>query len=70
MSNKLKTVPLETMLNKHIGNLGSETREAFENKLRIDLLEQAINHAGQELKMTQKQLGDHVGVQKRPNFKN
>jgi hypothetical protein len=69
MSNKLKTVPLETMLNKHIGKLGSETREAFENELRIDLLGQAIKHARQELNMTQEQLGDLVSVQKSPNFK-
>jgi DNA-binding XRE family transcriptional regulator len=64
MSNKLKTVPLETMLNKHIGKLGSEKRDAFENELRIDLLGQAIKEARQKLNMTQEQLGELVGVQK------
>jgi HTH-type transcriptional regulator / antitoxin HipB len=37
MSNKLKTVPLDTLIDKHIGKPGTERREAFENELRIDL---------------------------------
>jgi HTH-type transcriptional regulator/antitoxin HipB len=64
MSNKLKTVPLEIMLDKHIGKIGTEKRDAFENELRIDLLGQAIKEARQKLNMTQEQLGELVGVQK------
>jgi len=64
MAHKLKTVPLEIMLDKHIGKIGTEKRDAFENELRIDLLGQAIKEARQKLNMTQEQLGELVGVQK------
>jgi DNA-binding XRE family transcriptional regulator len=64
MSNKFKTVSIETMIDKHIGVHGSEKREAFESELRIDLLGQAIKQARQDRNLTQQQLGDLVGVQK------
>jgi len=64
MAHKLKTVPLEIMLDKHIGKIGTEKRDTFENELRIDLLGQAIKEARQKLNMTQEQLGELVGVQK------
>ena len=64
MANKFKTVPLDTMIDKHIGKVGTERREAFENELRIDLLGQAIKQARKEQHLTQEQLGDLVGVQK------
>lgn len=63
-NNKFKTVSLDTMIDKHIGKLGTERREAFENELRIELLGQAIKQARQERNLTQEQLGDLVGVQK------
>lgn len=64
MANKFKTVSLDKMIDKHIGKLGTERREAFENELRIDLLGQAIKQARRERNLTQEQLGDLVGVQK------
>ena len=64
MGNKLKTVPLDTMIDKPIGKIGTERRDAFENELRIELLGQAIKQARQELNLTQEQLGQMVGVQK------
>ncbi len=63
-NNKFKTVPLDKMIDKHIGKRGTEKREAFENELRIDLLGHAIKQARQELNLTQEQLGELVGVQK------
>ena len=42
MANKFKTVPLDTMIDKHIGKRGTVKREMFENELRIELLGQAI----------------------------
>ncbi len=50
MKNKFKTVSLETMIDKHIGKIGTEKRDSFESKLRIDLLGQAIKQARQERK--------------------
>lgn len=64
MADKFKTVPLETMLDKHIGKHGSARRDSFENELRIDLLGQAIKQARQAQNLTQEQLGELVGVQK------
>ena len=64
MKNKSKTVSIDKMIDKHIGKLGTEKRDAFENELRIDLLGQAIKQARQERNLTQEQLGELVGVQK------
>lgn len=64
MENKYKTVKLDTMIDKHIGKVGTEKRDAFENELRIDLLGHAIKQARQERNLTQQQLGELVGVQK------
>ena len=64
MERKIKTVSLDTMIDKHIGKRGSKKREAFENELRIDLLGQAIKQARKEQQLTQEDLGKLVGVQK------
>ena len=64
MDDKFKTVSLDTMIDKHIGEPGTEKREAFENELKIDLLGKAIKQARQERNLTQEQLGELVGVQK------
>lgn len=63
-THKFKTVPLDTMIDKHIGKRGTERREAFENELRLDLLGLAIKEARKERNLTQEQLGKLVGVQK------
>jgi DNA-binding XRE family transcriptional regulator len=64
MTNKFKTVSLDSMIDKHIGKLGTTRRDAFENELRIDLLGQTIKQVRQERNLTQEQLGELVGVQK------
>ena len=64
MADKFKTVPLDKMIDRHIGKRGTKRRDAFENELRIDLLGQAIKQARQERNLTQEQLGELVGVQK------
>ncbi len=61
---KLKTVSLESMLNKHIGKQGTKKRESFEYELRLELLGEAIKEARQQQNLTQEQLGKLVGVQK------
>ena len=64
MENKIKTVSLGQLLDKHIGKKGTENRDNFENELRIDLLGQAIKEARHARNLTQQQLCDLVGVQK------
>ena len=60
----MKTISLDTLLDKHIGKRGEPKREAFEQELRIDLLGHAIKTARKKRNMTQAQLGELVGVQK------
>jgi len=55
---------LDTLIDKHVGNLGTPEREAFESELRIDLLGYAIRKARKDRNLTQEQLGELVGVQK------
>lgn len=64
MSQKMKTVSLDSLLDTHIGKQGTKKRDAFENELRVDLLGTAIKKARQEKNLTQEQLGELVGVQK------
>ena len=61
---KIKTVPLETMMDKHIGRIGTLSRDAFEHELRLDLLGYAIKEARLYHNLTQEQLGKLIGVQK------
>jgi HTH-type transcriptional regulator/antitoxin HipB len=61
---KLKTVSLETMMDKHIGKEGTSRRDAFEQELRLDLLGYAIKEARLYHNLTQEQLGKLIGVQK------
>jgi HTH-type transcriptional regulator / antitoxin HipB len=61
---KIKTVSLDTMIDKHIGIAGSPARDAFEQELKLDLLGNAIKEARLHHNLTQEQLGKLVGVQK------
>jgi len=64
MEKQFKTVSLDSMIDKHIGKIGTSKRDEFENELRIDLLGEAIRQARKERNLTQEQLGVLVGVQK------
>ena len=65
MKNKpLKTISLEDITDKYIGEIGTPKRDAFENELRLDLIGQAIKQARIDRHMTQEQLGLLVGVKK------
>ena len=64
MEKPLKTVSLETMIDKHIGKIGTPRRDTFESELKIELLGNAIKQARQARHLTQEQLGNLVGVQK------
>lgn len=61
---KMKTVSLETMIDKHIGKIGTAPRNNFEQELKLDLLGYAIKEARLHHNLTQEQLGKLVGVQK------
>lgn len=61
---KLKTVSLDTMIDKHIGKVGTKKRDAFEYELKFELLGSVIKEARTYQNLTQEQLGQMVGVQK------
>ena len=61
---KMKTVSLDTMIDRHKGKTGAAKREAFEYELTLDLLGHAIKEARLHHNLTQEQLGLMVGVQK------
>lgn len=60
----MKTYSLEDLTDKYIGIKGTKKRDEFENELRLDLLGQAIKQARLKRKLTQKELGELVGVKK------
>jgi HTH-type transcriptional regulator/antitoxin HipB len=62
--NKMKTVSLDDMVDKHVGKIGTAERDAFEYELSIDLIGHAIKQARKERNLTQEELGKLVGVQK------
>jgi DNA-binding XRE family transcriptional regulator len=61
---KPKTVPLGTMMNRHLGKPGTTGRDAFEHELKLDLLGYAIKEARLYHNLTQEQLGKLIGIQK------
>jgi DNA-binding XRE family transcriptional regulator len=61
---KLKTVSLDTMIDKHVGKPGTYSRDTFEHELKLDLLGYAIKQARLYHNLTQEQLGKLIGVQK------
>lgn len=60
----MKTYSLDQLTDTYIGKKGTKKREDFENELRLDLLGEAIKQARQERNLTQKELGELVGVKK------
>jgi HTH-type transcriptional regulator/antitoxin HipB len=64
VSNKLKKASLDEMIDKHIGEVGTEKRDAFEEELRLDVLGQKIREIREKKQLTQAQLGELVGVKK------
>lgn len=60
----MKTISLDELTDKYIGEKGTVEREKFEYELRLDLLGEAIKAARKERKLTQEQLGELVGVKK------
>ena len=62
--NKMKTVSLDDMIDKHVGKIGTPEKDAFEYELSIDLIGHAIKQARIERNLTQEELGKLVGIQK------
>ena len=61
---KLKTTSLDVLIDKHIGKVGTEKRDAFEYELQLDIIGETIKNVRKERNLTQEQLGELVGVKK------
>ncbi len=63
-SDRLNKISLDEMIDMHIGQEGTEKRDAFEEELRLDILGQTIKQIREEKHMTQAQLGELIGVKR------
>lgn len=53
----MKTLSLDEITDKYIGENGTPKRDRFEHELRMDLLGEAIKSVRKERNLTQEQLG-------------
>ena len=63
-NNKLKTVSIDKLIDKHVGKQGTKLREEFEEELRLDIIGHKIKELRKSKNLTQKQLGELIGVKK------
>ena len=61
---KMNTTSLDLLIDKNIGKIGSENRDAFEYELQLDIIGETIKNIRKERNLTQEQLGELVGVKK------
>ena len=61
---KLKTTSLDVLIDKNIGEIGTEKRNSFEYELQLDIIGETIKNVRKERNLTQQQLGELVGVKK------
>lgn len=59
----MKFYTLEEMTDKHIGKRGTPERENFEAEVEAALIGASIKEARKSMNLTQKELGERVGVQ-------
>jgi len=57
-------ISLEELTDKHIGLKGTEKRDLFEYHLNLEIIGSIIKDARKKRNLTQKELGDLIGVQK------
>ena len=64
----MNLTPLDDVLDKHFGKVGTPKREAMETKLQEDvnayIVGEAIRKARLAQNLTQEQLGERIGVQR------
>lgn len=64
MEAKKRVMTLDDLKDKHIGQVGTLERENYEFDLKVDILGEMIKTVRKERNLTQKQLGELIGVQK------
>ena len=61
---KIKTYPLDQLVDKYIGRVGTPERDSFELEFKMALIGNTIKEVRRVRNLTQSQLGTLVGVQK------
>lgn len=65
---KMKTTPLDTLLDNFYGKPGTEERDNFEKEVTDSVtawkMREALKKARQEATLTQEELGERIGVKK------
>lgn len=59
----MKFYTLDEMIDKHVGKRGTIERENFEASVETALIGESIKEARKSLNLTQRELGEKVGVQ-------
>ena len=60
----MKVYTFDEIKDKHLGKVGTKSRDRYEHELRVDLIAEAIKEVRKKRNLTQTQLGKLVGVQK------
>ena len=61
---QMNLTPLDDVLDKHFGKVGTPKRDAFESDVHAYRLGEAIKKARIEQNLTQEQLGERIGVKR------
>lgn len=61
---KIKMMSLEELKDRDIGKVGTSERDQYEFDLKMEILGEMIKTVRKERHLTQKQLGELIGVQK------
>jgi DNA-binding XRE family transcriptional regulator len=61
---KMKTTSLDSLIDKHVGKIGTDKRDAFEQELQLEIIGETIKNIRKQRNLTQEQLGELIGVKK------
>jgi DNA-binding XRE family transcriptional regulator len=60
----MKSISLEELKDKHLGKIGTDKRDDYEYELKMEIISEQIKQLRKEQNLSQKQLGELVGIQK------
>ena len=60
----MKTIRLSELKEKHLGKVGTEKRDIYEQELRVEVLAEQIKQLRKDRNLTQEELGKLIGVQR------
>lgn len=61
---KMKTTSLDSLIDEHVGKIGTDKRDSFEQELQLEIIGETIKNIRKQRNLTQEQLGELIGVKK------